>query len=260
MNMPDHHQQVFHPLAGHPSATVDTEWGYRHDIDWILDKIPLQPHMKIIDMACGTGTLARALARQTAHVTAVDGSSALLQQARTLAEAQGLDTIRFQEIRGELSPFPSDSFDMAIARFALHHCVDAALTLSEMMRLVHAQGHVAIIDLLAPGDIQLSERYNHYERLRDQRHIRALTFDQLHNTIRDTGLEILHTDLCDMDSAVVPWLALTRTPADRVQSIVRELEDEIAGRHIASGLFPFYGVDGMLMLRQSWALVLAYKR
>lgn len=261
MNMPDHHQQVCGPRAGQSIATVDIAqvWAYQHDIDWMLDKVPLQPQGRIIDMACGTGTLARALARHGAHVTAVDVSAAQLHQARALAEAQGLDTIRFQEIRAGSRALANDAFDMAIARFSLHHFSDTALTLSEMMRLVHAQGHVVIIDVLAPGDTQLAERYNYYERLRDARHVRALTFDQLHNAICDTGLEILHTDLRDIDCAVLPWLALTRTAADKVQAIVGELEEEIAGQRPASGLFPFHDADGVLMLRQSWALVLACK-
>lgn len=118
---------------------------------------------------------------------------------------------------------------------------------------------MVIIDVLAPGDIQLAERYNHYERLRDPRHLRALTFDQLHNAIRDAGLEILHTDLRDMDCAVLPWLALTRTSEEKIQAIVSELEQEIAGQRPASGLFPFYDPDGVLMLRQSWTLVMASK-
>src|ERR1044072_8519592 len=61
-----------------------------------VEGLGVQPGSKVLDVACGTGNLAIPAARKGAQVTGVDFATNLLEQARSRAEAQGLQ-IQFDD-------------------------------------------------------------------------------------------------------------------------------------------------------------------
>src|SRR5271168_5391631 len=61
-----------------------------------VDRLGLQPGVRVLDVACGTGNSAIPAARAGAKVTGVDIATNLLEQARKRAAAGQLD-IRFEE-------------------------------------------------------------------------------------------------------------------------------------------------------------------
>lgn len=65
-------------------------------IDLIVDATAPEPGASILDVGCGRGRHARALARRGYRVTGIDLSATALDEARTKAEAEGLD-IRFEQ-------------------------------------------------------------------------------------------------------------------------------------------------------------------
>ena len=72
------------------------------------------PGQRILDLGTGTGALAREFARQHAVVAATDVSDGQIEQARRLAQQQGL-AIDFRCAPAEEAVFPANSFDGATA-------------------------------------------------------------------------------------------------------------------------------------------------
>ena len=69
-----------------------------------VDRLQLQPGVKVLDVACGSGNLAIPAARAGAEVTGVDIAPNLLEQARRRAEAESL-TAKFDEGDAEKLPY-----------------------------------------------------------------------------------------------------------------------------------------------------------
>src|SRR5262249_43374296 len=144
-------------------------------------------------------------------------------------------------------------------RLSLHHFIAPAVPVREMASAVRPGGHIAVIDLLSPVEPGLADRYNHYERLRDPSHTRALTFGELQSVVTQQGLDVIHTDAIEVEVNVERWLALTKTPKSVGSQIVSQLEEEVAHNKLVTGLFPFIRSDGQLMFKQNWVMVLAIK-
>jgi SAM-dependent methyltransferase len=109
----------------------------------------------ILDVGCGTGTLAIALARAApdAVVTGVDGDPAILDRARHKATGAGAGVV-FAAGRAEQLPFPEASFDCVTSTLMLHHLTPEPKrqALREAARVMRPGGRLVIADWGRPRD------------------------------------------------------------------------------------------------------------
>src|SRR5579872_3039125 len=61
-----------------------------HGAEEFVDRLPIGPGVRVLDVACGTGNLAIPAARKGAEVTGLDLAPNLLAQARERAAEEGL--------------------------------------------------------------------------------------------------------------------------------------------------------------------------
>jgi SAM-dependent methyltransferase len=111
----------------------------------------LQPGQRVLDVACGTGIVARTAAEVVGpggHVTGVDLNPAMLQVARNAHPE-----LEWREGDVEDLPFPAASFDAALCQSALFFFPDPGRAVQEMARVVDAGGTVAL-QTYAPLDDQ----------------------------------------------------------------------------------------------------------
>lgn len=105
---------------------------------------------QVLDVACGTGVLAREAARRGAAVTGLDRNVGMLAVARRVAPA-----IEWREGRAEGLPFDDRRFDVVACQFGLMFFEDRVQALCEMMRVLKPGGRlvVAVWDALerTPG-------------------------------------------------------------------------------------------------------------
>jgi len=101
-----------------------------------------RPGQRILDLATGTGLLAREFARRGASVCGIDIAPGQIDAARALAADEGL-ACDFAVARAEAIPFPAARFDAATANQCWLY-FDADRTLAELGRVLVPGGLLAV--------------------------------------------------------------------------------------------------------------------
>jgi SAM-dependent methyltransferase len=108
----------------------------------MVEAARVEAGQRVLDVACGTGILARALAERVGPrgaVVGLDVNPAMLDVARRVAPG-----IEWRQGEAERLPFPDKSFDAALCQFGLMFFRDRHAAIREMMRVVRPGGRVAV--------------------------------------------------------------------------------------------------------------------
>jgi len=108
----------------------------------VADVARLQRGDRVLDVACGTGVLAREAAARTApagSVVGLDANPGMLAVAAQLAPA-----IEWRQGFAESLPFPDSSFDAVVSQFGLMFFSDQRQALREMIRVLRPGGRLAV--------------------------------------------------------------------------------------------------------------------
>jgi ubiquinone/menaquinone biosynthesis C-methylase UbiE len=120
----------------------------------IVEAAHVQPGMRVLDIACGTGEPAISLAALLANdgeVIGVDISPAPLKIAEERAGHRGLFNVTFQQADAHSLPFPDNSFDRVTSRLGIMFFSDLPRALSEIRRVLKPEGR-AILLVWGPFD------------------------------------------------------------------------------------------------------------
>jgi SAM-dependent methyltransferase len=188
------------------------------DSEWLFERLPLTSDNLVLDVAAGTGHVARRLAPQVRAVVAVDATRAMLEQGREHAPPNVL----FVHADAAALPFLDDSFDVVVTRFAIHHFDDPAVQLAEMRRVVKPTGRLAVADLVAHPEA--AETQNRLETLRDPSHARMLELDELAHLVQTDDVEARN-----VVRPLEPWLVQTDPPPNHAEEIRAALREELDG-------------------------------
>jgi len=103
----------------------------------------------VLDVATGTGAVARELIRQKGcSVVGVDQSPEMLDEARRRSPH-----VRFVEASADNLPFPDKSFDALTFTYLLRYVPDPAATLRELARVVRPGGTITALEFALPRGI-----------------------------------------------------------------------------------------------------------
>src|SRR3954452_8045564 len=103
---------------------------------------------RVVDIACGTGVVARLAAQKvgpTGTVTGVDLNPGMLNVARSLGTADGAASIQWQEASADKLPSPESSFDIAYCQLGLQFFAARPAALREMRRILSSNGRLALM-------------------------------------------------------------------------------------------------------------------
>jgi len=152
--------------AHHGGALHTSGWFYDIVVQWFvtrgrehgfrqmtLDLLQLTPGEHLLDVGCGTGTLALAAGERvgaTGHVVGIDPSPRLLSRARRKATRRG-SSVEFQVAGFESLGLPNQSFDAVVGTFMLHHVPDELVRrgFAEVARVLKPGGRLLLIDFVA---------------------------------------------------------------------------------------------------------------
>lgn len=146
------------------------------------------PSDSVLDVACGPGLVACEFARHAGHVTGVDITPAMVEQAKKRQQEQKHENITWTIGGAVPLPYADNSFSLVITRYSFHHLLAPEKALSEMIRVCKPNGRVMVADVVVESS--KSEFYDKLEILRDPSHTHALTHEEFAALFQ-------HSDLVD---------------------------------------------------------------
>jgi len=137
----------------------------------------------VLDVACGPGLVACEFAPHVKHVTGIDITSAMIEQAMKLQIERKIVNITWDVGEAVPLPYPNNAFSLVITRYSFHHLLCPEKALTEMIRVCQPDGRVLVADVAV--EPSRSEAYDRLEIMRDPSHTHALTeveFNDLFNS------------------------------------------------------------------------------
>ena len=114
----------------------------------MVDAVDPRPGQRILDVATGTGMVARGLAQRGAEVTALDQSEAMLAIARRRPHPG----ITFVTGEAERLPFADAGFDGLTFTYLLRYVDDPAATMRELARVLKPGGRIGMVEFGVPDN------------------------------------------------------------------------------------------------------------
>ncbi len=139
----------FHSLTRYFDAVLATTLKEEKFKSLLVEQASVRPGDRVLDVGCGTGTLALLLKKAVpeAHVVGVDADSAALEIARRKATEAEVE-IEFHQALAWDAPFEPKSFERVVSSLVLHHLRDRdkLRTLQRVLAWLRPNGELHIAD------------------------------------------------------------------------------------------------------------------
>ncbi|MFL5869619.1 MAG: bifunctional demethylmenaquinone methyltransferase/2-methoxy-6-polyprenyl-1,4-benzoquinol methylase UbiE [Solirubrobacterales bacterium] len=154
-------RSMFDRIAGvydvmNTAMTAGLHHGWR---ERAADRAELEPGELALDVCCGTGDLALALAERVGpygRVIGSDFSERMLDLAREKADSRGVGQVRFEWADALALPYDEESFDAVSVGFGVRNLADLEHGLLEMSRVLKPGGRLVILEITEPRRPPLS--------------------------------------------------------------------------------------------------------
>ena len=115
-------------------------------LDSYLGRIEFPPKARVLEVGCGTGSVARKLARRpgVAETIGIDLSELFLERARELSS--GIARLSFLKGDARSLPFKDASFDAVVFHTTLCHLPEPETALEQAFRALKSGGWLAVFD------------------------------------------------------------------------------------------------------------------
>jgi ubiquinone/menaquinone biosynthesis C-methylase UbiE len=174
--------------------------------DWSDDLITaggVGPGKRVLDVACGTGIVARKVARLVGPggcIAGLDANEGMLRVARRCAENEQVTGIEWYKSDVTKMPFPDGAFDIVLCQQGLQFFPDKAAALREMARVLAPGGRLALgvwgRPEKSPHVPVICDVFTRYfgEESTTMFHVACSLSDQrvLHDLVRDVGFSGIH--------------------------------------------------------------------
>jgi ubiquinone/menaquinone biosynthesis C-methylase UbiE len=135
----ENYERYFVPVIGAPLAAD------------LIELAALRPGERVLDVACGTGVVARhALERvgDEGKVVGADINAGMLAVARAIGPE--IDASNWREASADKLPFPAEAFDVVLCQLGLQFFADRPAAVRELRRVLVPDGRVFVS---VPGPI-----------------------------------------------------------------------------------------------------------
>ncbi len=160
--------EVFHSVAARYDLMNDLMSFGIHRL-WKLYTIEMagvRPRQQVLDIAGGTGDLAKAFSKRVGkegHVILSDINASMLGVGRDRLIDAGLSqNLDFVQANAEALPFADNSFDLLTISFGLRNVTDKDAALRSMFRVLKPGGRLLVLEFSKPLLEPLSKAYDAY--------------------------------------------------------------------------------------------------
>lgn len=163
---------------------------------------------RVLDVACGTGELARSLLSRWPglRITGVDLSAGMLAEARAKDIGRRVDWVR---ANADSLPLPDAAFDHVTCANSFHYFARPDLALAEMRRVLRPSGRLILVDWC--DDYLACKICSVWLRFRDPAFKRTYSLRACEDRLRSAGFRIV-----DAHRFRVGWIwGLMRLAAER---------------------------------------------
>ena len=187
----------------------------------------IRAHERVLDIGCGAGQTTRDAARAAAAGSAVgiDISAAMIDCARDLAAAEGVDNVRFEQGDAQAIAFPAQAFDVAISRFGTMFFADPVAAFRNIRGAMIGDGRLVMMvwqaleanewALAIQGDrAQSSAAFSLADRATAERILDAAGFAQA--TFEDVHAPVYYGDSVE---AALEWIGRFEATREMLQSL-----------------------------------------
>ena len=120
---------------------------------FLASKVNAIPGAWVLDVATGTGLVARELARKNVRVVGLDQSPAMVARGVEAVRERGLDgRVRFTLGQAQALPFADGSVDAVTFTYLLRYVDDPAATVAELVRVLRPGGVMASLEFHVPPE------------------------------------------------------------------------------------------------------------
>jgi len=226
----------------------------------LVESAALQPGERVLDLACGTGVVARLTASvvgPTGAVTGADLNAGMLAVARSLPPPSGA-TIAWIEGSASALPLPDGSFDVILCQQGFQFFPDKPAALREMRRLLGPGGRMrlSVWRAASPYHLAVTEALDRHVSAEAARMFLASRVvpdaAALHRLVVDAefrDVEVLPRTLTKRlpppEDFVLHHLA--GTPVASMLTAVGPEARAAVARHVAAALRPYADGDGVML-------------
>ena len=111
----------------------------------------VKPGQRALDLCCGTGDIALALARQGAETIGLDFSENMLAVAER-RRPRGIVDIKFTQGDAQLLSYADESFDIVTVGYGLRNLTSWETGLAEMRRVARPGGRLIVLEFGKPAN------------------------------------------------------------------------------------------------------------
>lgn len=113
----------------------------------IIENIPLNGSMRVLDVGCGTGLISFTLSPLVGEVVGIDSSKGMVERFEQKAQNSPNTSCMLLDLDSD--ELPLDSFDLIVSAMAFHHLKEPQKIMKKLCSSLKAGGRIAIADLFS---------------------------------------------------------------------------------------------------------------
>lgn len=212
------------------------------------------PVGRVLEIACGPGIVADAIAPLVSELVCIDATPEMLALAEVRLEKSGRSNVTFQQAFAEALPFGDAEFDVIVTRLSFHHFDDIQTVLAECRRVLRPRGRLVTADVISSSNREESALHNALEQLRDPTHVHMFSRPEFLAALRTAGFEPTFEESWDQQRSFSEWARIVSVPG-RTEPL-REVMRALLRSGLHAGI-QLHEAGGDIQFAHTWLLVAA---
>jgi len=212
------------------------------------------PIGRVLEVACGPGIVAEAIAPLVSELVCIDATPEMLVLAESRLKKSGQSNVIFREAFAESLPFEAAEFDVIITRLSFHHFEDIQAVLSEFRRVLRPQGRLVTADVISSSNREESLLHNALEQLRDPTHVHMFSRQEFLAALLSCGFEPIVEESWEQQRNFSEWAKIISVP--RRTDPIREIMRTLSRSELHAGV-QLHEAYGDIQFTHTWLLVAA---